>query len=457
MTGASAALTPEPYWASDAGDVIVHLGDCRDVLRGLPSASIDAVVTDPPYDLTAGKKGGTGPASVNLASPHGRARISTGNSRGGFMGKDWDATGVAFDPATWAEVLRVLKPGGHLLAFGGTRTWHRMVCAIEDAGFEIRDGIPDLAGLDAPALIWLYGSGFPKSLDVERTVATGTCAGPGRHFARSLPEEDKRLPDDHVCPVTPESEPWAGWGTALKPAWEPIVLARKPLAGTVAQNVLEYGTGALNIDGCRVGDDTSRGERYNGKAPGGSHGDGLTGGPRAEPWDAPAGRWPPNVVLGPAAAAELDRQSGRLTSGVPGVIGESAAERAGNRSAAYGKESRQAGYQNVGYGDTGGASRFYPVFRYEAKAPSAERPRLADGSSHETVKPMGLIRWLCRLICPPDGTILDLFAGTGPVGVAAVIEGFRTILIDQDPKSAALMMARFAKPVQPLLFTEGDT
>jgi DNA modification methylase len=180
-------------------------GDCREVLRELADNSIDSVVTDPPYALTSEKKGGTGPASLNLKSPAGRSRVTTG-----FMGKAWDNGDTAFDPAFWQEVLRVLKPGGHVLSFGGTRTYHRMACAIDDAGFEIRDQIG-----------WIYGSGFPKSSNQDGE--------------------------------------WEGWGTALKPAWEPIVVARKPLIGTVAANLAAHGVGALNIDGCRVPTDDSLG------------------------------------------------------------------------------------------------------------------------------------------------------------------------------------------------------
>lgn len=176
----------------------VLIGDCRDILPTLGEASVDACVTDPPYHLTAGKKGGSGEASVNLESPYGRSRITTG-----FMGKRWDGGDVALRSETWAAVLRVLKPGAHLLAFGGTRTYHRLACAIEDAGFEIRDQIG-----------WAFGSGFPKS---------------------------KNLTGD-----------WGGWGSALKPAWEPIVVARKPFSGTLQANAERWGTGALNVDGCRI-------------------------------------------------------------------------------------------------------------------------------------------------------------------------------------------------------------
>lgn len=219
-------------------------GDCRDVLRTLPEASVDSIVTDPPYHLTAGKKGGSGPASVNLESPYGRARVTTG-----FMGMTWDGGDVAMRPETWAECLRVLKPGGHLLAFSGTRTYHRMVCAIEDAGFEIRDQIG-----------WAYGSGFPKSLDVSKAIdkAAGEYV-PGEVLpsSRTSGESNTGIASTFRAktaanPQTEAARQWQGWGTALKPAWEPICVARKPLIGTVAENVLTHGTGALNIDGCRV-------------------------------------------------------------------------------------------------------------------------------------------------------------------------------------------------------------
>jgi len=225
-------------------------GDCREVLREFADNSIDSVVTDPPYALTTGKKGGSGPKSVNLESPYGRARITTG-----FMGKAWDNGDTAFDPAFWADVLRVLKPGGHVLSFGGTRTYHRMACAIEDAGFEIRDQIG-----------WLYGSGFPKSSNQDGE--------------------------------------WEGWGTALKPAWEPIVVARKPLIGTMAANLAAHGVGALNIDGCRVeylGAADQASARPQGRAT--AKVGALAGGVQNDRdrsefvADNTKGRWPANVIL----------------------------------------------------------------------------------------------------------------------------------------------------------------
>jgi hypothetical protein len=211
----------------------IHHGDCLEVLRSMPENSIDAIVTDPPYGLTAKKKGGTGTASVNLDSPYGRARIGTGNGPGGFMGLAWDSDVPAVE--VWAECLRVLKPGGYLLAFAGTRTQHRMAVRIEDAGFEIRDMIA-----------WVYASGFPKSLDVSKAI-DGHRGIVGSADAGPSVKRD--------TPATKQGEQWRGWGTALKPALEPITMARKPLAGTVAENVLVHGTGALNIDGCRVGDE----------------------------------------------------------------------------------------------------------------------------------------------------------------------------------------------------------
>jgi site-specific DNA-methyltransferase (adenine-specific) len=255
---------------------ILH-GDCRQQLATLADNSIDTIITDPPYELA-------------------------------FMGKKWDASGVAFDVATWEQCLRVMKPGGHLLAFGGTRTYHRMTCAIEDAGFEIRDSIH-----------WVYGSGFPKSLDVSKAIDKaagaeremrinerwaerypngpgGNLSGNGRsaHYGQA-----KRVADGPLltsAPATDAARTWAGWGTALKPAHEPIVLARKPLNGTVAANVLEHGVGALNIDATRIGNTggTTKGDPPKGKS-NGVWNNGLNGACEIVP--IAAGRWPANLTL----------------------------------------------------------------------------------------------------------------------------------------------------------------
>lgn len=284
----------------------VYAGDCRSVMPTLPECSVDAVVCDPPYGLTSSRPG----RQVRA---------------GGFMGKAWDATGVAFDPNTWIDVLRLLKPGGHLLAFGAPRTWHRLATAIEDAGFELRDSIA-----------WLHGAGFPKSLDVskaidkaagvDRKVVGTTSAGTSSLQRVSRVEYGYRpsltgvTPDEIPItePATPEAAQWAGWGTALKPAFEPIVVARRPLAGSVATNVCEHGTGGLNIDACRgpVGGSSglrpgepSAYRRYNER---GAVDFAVTPGPRG---GSPLGRWPANVVVDRDQSVQLDAQSGQLVSG----------------------------------------------------------------------------------------------------------------------------------------------
>jgi DNA methylase len=542
------------YWASEDGDVRLLKGDCRDVLPDLPECSVDAVVCDPPYDLTDGKKGGSGGASLNERHPAGRSRITTG---GGFMGQTWDATGVAFDPATWRAVMRVMKPGAYLLAFGGSRTWHRMVCAIEDAGFEIRDPIADLTGMDAPGLLWIQGQGYPKNLDVSKAVdktrndrADILCvtswladAAEARGISRAQVDAHMGTSDmggwwlsrlEHRCAVptweqwqqlrrlvgfgdemdaevwrlngrkgqpgeawqTAEvirtedrfNEPsgivnagqgprsavtrqikaansadaarWQGWGTALKPAWEPVCVARKPLAGTVAQNVLQYGTGALNLAACKVDHASEEDEaEYRRNASGDrGHDDnrtrdmdfGMTAGHASDD-----GRWPPNLVLGEAAAAEMDRQSGALTSGTGAV--KRASAKGGARSASIGAESRPEGTPMICYGDSGGASRYFPVFKYTAKAPTHERPRLPDGTAWPTVKPLDFIRWLVRLVTPPGGTVGDFFLGSGPTAEACVIEGFRFIGIDKEEPALRLTVERLSKPIQPVMLTVDDS
>lgn len=386
-------------------------GDCRELLRDLPDECVDAIVTDPPYELTTNKKGGSGLASVNLDSPYGRARIGTGNG-GGFMGQKWDATGIAHDKDFWRECLRVLKPGGHLLAFGGTRTYHRMACAIEDAGFEVRD-----------SLHWIYGSGFPKSMNVQK-------AGAG--------------------------EAWQGWGTALKPAHEPIVVARKPLVGTVAANVLEYGTGALNIDGTRV--EYANPEDF-AKLAAGVQGIKERGGVMGNSWknssdlsnanDASTiGRWPPNILLSHAedcgdecaedcAVAEMDRQSGDRPSGGGN---KNTSNRVNGKTLGHGLGKGQG--QGIG-GDSGGASRFFPCFKYHPKASRKERDAVVR-NTHPTVKPIELMKWLVRLVTPSNGIVLDPFTGSGSTGVACMLEGFNFVGFEQSAEYVMIAEARIA-------------
>lgn len=345
-------------------------GDCRDVMRAMEANSIDSLVSDPPYGLS-------------------------------FMGKGWDK-GVP-DVEVWLEALRVAKPGAHLLAFGGTRTHHRLMCAIEDAGWEIRD-----------CLMWIYGSGFPKS-----------------HNAGN------------------------GWGTALKPGWEPIILARKPITQTVAKNVLEHGTGAINIDACRIGNDII--STHN--APKGTFAGGeLNRGSDTESYSDHSGRWPANIMFDEEAGKLLDEQ----TDGKVGGGHWSKTKVTGFGEFGGGKSE----YFGVGEKDTetGGASRFFYCPKaskkeknlglegFDIKDPD-NRSDIGKGSwtekgiapqqnSHPTVKPVALMEYLCRLITPNSGVILDPFCGSGTTGVAAKNLGFSFIGIELSAEYAAIAQAR---------------
>ena len=392
----------KPYYEDDL--VTLYHGDCLDVLRELPDCSVDAIVTDPPYGL-------------------------------GFMGREWDALPPGLP---WAqECLRALKPGGHLLAFGGTRTWHRLACAVEDAGFEVRD-----------SLAWLYGSGFPKSLDVSKAI--DKAAGVGREVTGTQPDRwtgkgsvlnfatDRAQAEIPVMggPVTPAAAQWEGWGTALKPAFEPVVVARKPLAGTVAANVLAHGTGALNIDGCRI-----EGEPWTPVAPNiGGRSGGVMGKPREHPGGEPhaGGRWPANVILDESQAAALDEQSGASQSRIGKPRGADAGD--GWGMTATGAE----------YDDQGGASRFF----YVAKADASERVRV-DGIAHPTVKPLALMRWLVRLVTPPGGTVLEPFAGSGTTVEACILEGFKCVAIEREADYLPLIVQRINRRRDPVAAVKG--
>jgi len=385
---------------------ILH-GDCREVMATLDAESADAIVCDPPYGLL-------------------------------FMGKGWDhgVPGVEF----WTEAMRVAKPGAHLLAFGEPRTFHRLACAIEDAGWEIRD-----------CVMWVYGSGFPKSLDVSKAIdkaagAERPVVGVTRKSIKSMGVGEGAFSDDNyqwqaefnrTAPATDAARQWTGWGTALKPAYEPIILARKPLRGTVAANVLAHGTGALNVDGCRVaavaGDEPLKWAHGRGM---GFHGADNRG--KCEATTTSAGRWPANVLLDEAAAVLVDGQSGELKSGAPGI------KRAGNTGAAYGAESRQPGTQMSGFGDSGGASRFF----YTSKASAEDRDRWA-GNDHPTVKPTDLMKYLCRLVTPPRGLILDPFMGSGPTLYAAKELGFRAIGIEIEERYCEIAAKRLSQEILP--------
>lgn len=595
-------------------------GDCRLVMATLPEHSVDAIVCDPPYDLTTNSGG---PSAKGQNTPQGR--VQAGASRGGFMGMKWDATGVAFDVETWKQALRVLKPGGYLLAFGGTRTYHRMVVAIEDAGFEVRD-----------QLAWVYGSGFPKSMDMAKAIdkalgVKGTFGAPKSEAHAGWIERGRMRGDegqdgwqrpwmtdesaiDHAArqylPASDEGKQWQGWGTALKPSWEPICMARKPHRGTIAANVMAHGTGALNIDGCRVeGESTARHTlkvMSSKGAAGGAFGNQLhefavrderlsTG--------SDLGRWPANLIhdgsdevlaafpeaggqaapvkgsepsaktsntcgefagrapfdrrdgggsaarffkscqqestecltLSPAdaAASSSSLQSALAASvasaaaiwpSLAGVLDEScpapstpvtasecealcavAITAITTIASGYSPESRrekrspcgslvsvvatreQTGITtitanlsrsdgsaaiatccitptNVDRGDQGSANG---RLHYTAKASAHDRHdgldhpghqfkqgrmphdaadviREGRGNHHPTVKPTDLMRYLCRLVTPPGGTVLDIFAGSGSTLKAAELEGFDAIGIELEPVYIEIARRRIA-------------
>lgn len=411
------------------GRVALHAGDCLDVLKTLPANSLDSCVTDPPYHLTSIVKrfGGAGAAPAQHGTDGLYARASAG-----FMGKQWDGGDIAFRAELWAEVWRVLKPGAHLAAFSGTRTYHRMACAIEDAGFEIRD-----------QLAWAYGSGFPKSHDVSKGIDREAGAerekiAIGGAVKRMIPGADQNKagwekadgrayqPGVEI-PATDAALQWQGWGTALKPAWEPICLARKPLAEkTVAANVLAHGTGAINVDGCRVAteEQSSRAGGRRQQTHEGYQRPGATMCQDKSDWALSSnGRWPANIVHDGsdevvAMFPDSNGQQGVVTGNEP----------SSPFANVYGDMPNRAGRAEP-RNDSGSAARFF----YSAKADVDDR----IGSKHPTVKPVDLMRWLVRLITPPGGTTIDPFAGTGTTGGAAFLDGFNAVLIEREDEYRA--------------------
>ena len=458
---------------------------CEVGMSLLDEASVDAIVTDPPYEL-------------------------------GFMGKSWDSTGIANSVSMWREALRVLKPGGHLLAFGGNRTYHRMVCAIEDAGFEIRDQIG-----------WAYATGFPKSLDVSKAIdkmriedaepirvvcrairsamdvaglksrdltplfgnchprlidhwaARDTDSQPALptweqwvslrtvlRMAGCLDAEVRRLNDrkgsagdawqtakvigrhkgdtpgfgehrfsvrdDSIREATEAAKQWDGWGTALKPAWEPIVVARKPLIDTVAANVMAHGTGAINIDGCRIPTtDSLNGGTYSGSLRDPGEQRCLENRNRKRgigEFVQPEGRWPANLIHDGSdeVLALFPQSKGQQGSTTGAETSSKTANTFGQFAGRTPSEPRN---------DTGSAARFF----YCAKAGAADR---GDGNTHPTVKPTDLMRYLCRLVTPPGGLVLDPFTGSGSTGKAAKLEGFRFMGFEKDTEYAEIARRR---------------
>ncbi|WLB14801.1 DNA methyltransferase (plasmid) [Bradyrhizobium elkanii] len=408
------------------GRVTLHAGDSREVLKTIPDCSIDSIVTDPPYALVSIVKrfGNTKESDDTKTSARVRSRADgyARLSAGGFMGKKWDTGETAFAADFWAECLRVLKPGGHVVAFSGTRTYHRMACAIEDAGFEVRD-----------MLSWLYGSGFPKSHDVskgidraagaERTEGAREWSGGSRSSGISHGGEQSGTTSRTIfdTPASLGAIEWQGWGTALKPACEPICFGRKPLIGTVAQNVLKHGTGAINIDACRVGMMTAEEVARSGASTGG-----YSGGLKPVSWKdefrEPQGRWPANIIHD--GSDEVIAAFPETTSGL--FNGERSSDKF---RSTYGSFKGTAAGETETYGDSGSAARFY----YTAKADAHDR----IGSKHPTVKPVDLMQWLCRLVTPKGGTVLDPFAGTGTTGEAAFREGMLAVLVEREEEYQA--------------------
>lgn len=433
----------------------VEQGDCLELLKSFPDNSIDSVVTDPPYGLSKE------PDMVEVLK-HWLAGDDYKHNSKGFMGKSWDS--FVPGPSVWREVFRVLKPGGHMLVFSGTRTYDLTVLAIRLAGFEIRD-----------QLAWMYGTGFPKSLDVSKTIdnhlgavraSVGVRSGTGNKMMCA--RENGKGFGPVVTITTPgsvEGAQWEGWGTALKPAQEPIALCRKPLVGTVAKNVLTHGTGGLNVDGCRVGKEMVG---CGGGAGGGgtwnetNSGLGKSGNPRPV-----EGRWPANVLLDEGAAEVLDEQSG-VSKSPSGQITQ------GGDHFSIGSNKKTRGTKFQGHGDSGGASRFF----YVAKASKGERekglenfrtasageltggrkegsdglnnPRAGAGRggerkcTHPTVKPVALMRYLVRLITPPGGVVLDPYTGSGTTGIACKLEGFSFAGLELNEEYVTLARARIA-------------
>ena len=389
-------------------------GDCREILKSLPDASVDSIVTDPPYEL-------------------------------GFMGKSWDSTGVAYDVTVWQECLRVLKPGGHLLAFGGSRTYHRLAVAIEDAGFQIRDQI-----------MWVYGSGFPKSHNIGKAIDKQ--AGVERevvgHSNINVYKENKNHkfyvegegnPEygkgEVTAPNTVEAKQWDGWGTALKPAHEPIVMARKPIEGTVANNVVKHGVGGINIDGTRVaypdGEvDFDKVQRQQATGEEGvisnAFGASALVGTEIKTYKE-NGRFPANFI---------HDGSDEVLALFPDTKGAFAPVKSGHSGKSKGIYNDYAQRGDDGatfYDDNGSAARFF----YCAKANKKERNAGAS-NNHPTVKPTDLMRYLVRLVTPPNGTVLDPFTGSGSTGRASVLEGFDFIGIEQSAEYLAIAEARIA-------------
>lgn len=431
-------------------------GECLEEMRKMDADSMDAIVTDPPYGLafmgakwdSFGKSSGgesveerrekmneyLGANAVvpAFASSHGRSpKLSEM--------REFQATMTPI----FAEALRVAKPGAYLLCFGGTRTFHRMACAIEDAGWSVRDTI-----------MWVYGSGFPHGMDVSKAIDRKLGAKrervPNPQAAKQTGQTGTKTHSDRNAndflepePVTELARRWDGWNTALKPAWEPIIVAQKPLDGTVAHNVLTHGVGAMNIDACRVPTEDKLG--------GGMKGHGGVSGAMDRPWmhdeehqrefverkkqniakSEELGRYPANLIHdGSEEVVDLFPNTKSATKSRP--------RNRTPQTNAYGTFKGREGLMAQAYGDEGSAARFF----YCAKASKKDR---GEGNTHPTCKPTKLMRYLVKLVCPTDGTVLDPFMGSGSTGVAALQEGMRFVGIDMEEEYCEMARKRMSE------------
>jgi len=414
------------YWVMHMETNVVIFGDCLDVLRELPDNSIDSVVTDPPYGLSK-------EPDIEEVLTKWMAGEDYEHRGGGFMGKTWDS--FVPGPAIWREVYRVLKPGGHALVFAGTRTQDLMTVSLRLAGFEIRDVIE-----------WLYFSGFPKSMDVGK--AFDKRAGAKREVIGLNPNHRPisgvgykgiyaggNTGSKYVtAPATELAKKWSGWGTALKPAHEPIIMARKPLIGTVAENVERWGTGAINVDGCRIGTDIV--------GWGGRPSSGYSGGLDTDTSGKPRpveGRFPANIVTTESDAfwskyCDVTAKTGNVT---PKHLSKKASKQDRNSDWL----GREIGLEEK-EGGTTVASIKGQMKDLRVKNPDYERKVPKYRNNHPTVKPTDLMAWLVRLVTPPGGIVLDPFAGSGSTLVAAKREGFQYIGIEREAEYVEIAKAR---------------
>ena len=391
-------------------------GDCLEEIQKLVDKGIqvDSIVTDPPYHLTSiverfGKEG-SAPAKDKDGAFQRQSK--------GFMGKEWDGGDIAFRKETWELFMKVLKPGGHLLAFSGSRTYHRMAIAIEDAGFDIRDQI-----------MWLYGSGFPKSLNLGKSVDKklgNERIGTGQtktHSNKGMPQAEERTAigagafgQEVEEEITVGTSEWEGWGTALKPAHEPIVLARKALSeNSIVANVLKHRTGGIHIDACRVeGEKQTRDS--NPVMNGGKYAQNENA-DREEITPDTKGRFPSNVMHDGSEEVLKVFPSTSKSAGGGGVkiTGKNV----------YGKYNGREYDKTIGYGDEGSVARYF-------YCPKTSKSEKGNDNTHPTVKPIKLMKYLCRLVTPKGGTVLDPFMGSGSTGIAAKDEGFEFIGIERE-------------------------